>query len=165
MKKKVFGTKLSRDRGSRGALMRSLLRALIINGKITTTHAKADFVRIEAEKLIKQARKNGFNDKRKIMAFLANNRQLTELLYKNVPAFAGITSGFTKLTKLPARKGDNAKMVRLEWSRKSSISKESKSKKEENKTSATKIQTDKKSLRGRLSSLSKRSAKSVKKSV
>ena len=93
---------MSRDRGSRGALMRSLLRALIINGKITTTHTKADFVRVEAEKLIKQARKNGFNDKRKIMAFLANNRQLTELLYKNVPAFAGITSGFTKLTKLPA---------------------------------------------------------------
>ncbi|OGM21262.1 50S ribosomal protein L17 [Candidatus Woesebacteria bacterium RIFCSPHIGHO2_01_FULL_38_9b] len=164
MKKKVFGEKLSRDTDSRNALFRALLRALIIHGSIITTYAKANAIKRDAEKLIRFAKSADFNDKRKISAILANDRETTKKLYETVVAtFDDIKSGFIRITNLPRRRGDNARIVKLEWSRKISVS--NKSIKGKDKTKSEEAKADKKSLRGRLNSLRKKSVKSVKKSV
>ena len=118
MKKKVFGRKLSRERDSRRALYRSLLKALIERGAIKTTYAKAKSVQFDAEKIVTLVKKEGREAQRAVNKELTNDRKATDALFETVlRRFKGVKSGFTRLTNLPPRLGDNAKMVRLEWSR------------------------------------------------
>ena len=84
MKKKVFGRKLSRDRGSRTALYRALLKALILRGEIKTTYAKAKTIQPEIEKLITLAKKSNVSARRIVYARLANDRQSTNRLFKKI---------------------------------------------------------------------------------
>src|SRR3989344_1824618 len=133
MKKKVFGRKLSRDRGSRYALYRSLVRALVLHGEIKTTYAKAKAIIPEIEKLVNLAKKGDVSKRRRVFASLANDRKTTDMLFgKIASAFSGRDSGFTRIIKQPARRGDRSSVVRLEWSQKivTSNKKEVTSKKE-----------------------------------
>ena len=117
MKKKVFGRHLSRDRGSRDALFRSLIKALIERGVISTSKAKAKAIQSEIDGLVTQVRKGNLSAKRGIYAFLANDRKLTDKLFTTVSdRFPKTNSGFTRIVNLPKRLGDNAQIVRLEWS-------------------------------------------------
>ena len=117
MRKLVFGRHLSRSRKSRIALFRSLIRALTISGKIVTTKAKAKAIIPQVDKLITAAKKNSVSARRRVLSELGNDRKTTDLLFlKVVPAFSNRTSGFTRIILLPARQGDSAQMVRLEWS-------------------------------------------------
>ncbi len=53
------------------------------------------------------------------MSDLDNSRDVVSLLFQKVaPAFSSRTSGYTRLISLPRRKGDNAKMMRIEWTEK-----------------------------------------------
>lgn len=117
MRKQVFGRKFSRDRGSRQALFRSLIKAFIASGKIETTKARAKAITGEIDKIITSTKgKNIVSAKRKVLSFLANDGKTVEFLFKNVaPAFAERKSGFTKITYLPRRIGDGAEMARIEW--------------------------------------------------
>lgn len=119
MNKRVFGRKLSRSRPSREALFASLARSIILNGKIITTRAKAKAVQGDVESFVTTAKKGGLSGMRKVLASLDNARDAVDFLYQNVvPAFAKKTSGYTRIISLPPRKGDNAKMVRIEWTEK-----------------------------------------------
>lgn len=116
MKKKVFGRKLSRSRPAREALFASLARSIILNGKIETTRAKAKAVIGSLEKMVTDAKKGGLSGQRRILADLDNKREALTALYERVvPAFPQRTSGYIRLISLPPRKGDNAQMVRMEW--------------------------------------------------
>ncbi len=117
MKKKVFGRQLSRERDSRRALFRSLVRALTFNGKIVTTRAKAKAVQGEVEGLVTLAKDSSVAAKRKVYSVTGNDRSVADFIFKTIaPAFSEKRSGFTKITNLPKRTGDRAKIVRLEWS-------------------------------------------------
>ena len=123
MKKKVFGKKLSRASTTRKALARSLAGSMIKNGSIETTHAKAVFVQHYLETLVKSAKAGGIAKRRRVYASLANNRQATDLIFTNIaPAFMQRSGGYTRIVKLPNRKGDQAKMARLEWVEKIEVS-------------------------------------------
>ena len=119
MNKKVFGRKLSRSRPAREALFTSLSIALIKNGKIETTRAKARAIKGSVEKMVTVAKKAELSGRRKILGILDNSREATDLLFSNVAkAFTNKNSGFTRIISLPRRVGDNAEMVRLEWTEK-----------------------------------------------
>jgi large subunit ribosomal protein L17 len=119
MKKKVFGRKLSRSRPAREALFASLIRAMIINGRIETTRAKAKAIQGDLEKIVTLAKKGGLASYRKVLAFLDNDKKVTNTLFQNTAkAFLGRASGYTRLISLPRRVGDNAQMVRVEWTEK-----------------------------------------------
>lgn len=143
MRKRVFGKKLSRSRKARNALLRSLLKALIVNGKITTTKAKVKFIQGQADKLITSAKKGSLSARRKALSFLGNDRKTTDFLFlKLAPLFKDRTSGFTRITLLPRRKGDNAEMAVIEWMEKySEVVKKSET---VSKTKIKKENTDKK---------------------
>ena len=122
MKKKVFGKKLSRGRGARKALFRSLIRALVSFGTITTTYAKAKAVQGEIEKLVTLAKKGRISDIRRAYSILGNDRQTTNLIVNKVgKSFLTRNSGFTRIVKLMPRKGDGALMARFEWTDKIGI--------------------------------------------
>ena len=138
MNKKVFGRKLSRSRPAREALFATLIKSMILNGKITTTMAKAKAIQGDLEHMITLAKKGDINSRRKALAYVDNARKVTDLLFAQVGTFfKDRTSGFTRIISLPARRGDNAKMARIEWTEKVEIKpaeKKVKSKKVEEKT-------------------------------
>lgn len=147
MKKKVFGRKLGRSRPAREALFASLGRAMILNGKIVTTYAKAKAVQGDLEKFVTLSKKGDLASRRRVLASLDNSRKSVDVLFQKIgPAFAKRTSGYTRITLLPVRKGDNAKMVRIEWTEKIDVSEKpvEKKKKDKKEVKETKIKTVKK---------------------
>lgn len=148
MKKKVFGKKLSRDRGSREALFRSVIRALILSGTIRTTKAKAKSVVRDLEKIVTLGKKGTVDARRRVYAILGNDRKATDLLFtKVVPAFSTKTSGFVRIINLPERLGDRAQMSILTWSEKI-VMEEKKIKKAEEK-SKKETKTKEKEIKGK----------------
>lgn len=118
MRKKVFGRKLSRNRKSRTALFRSLVRAFVENGKMTTTKAKSKAVQPMIERFVSMAKTGDVATLRRLYANLGNDRKTLETLSKNVAGvFKDVKGGYTKMINLPRRLGDNAEMVRMEWSK------------------------------------------------
>ncbi len=143
MKKRVFGVKLSRGKGARMALRRSLVRSLVLNGRIITTKAKAKFVRRDIERLVKDAIDGSLAKKRKIYSFLANDREISSKIFELAKSFGSLSSGFTRIIPLGRRRGDNAETVRLEWSQKPDIvGEKKKDKKQKEKTVAQKEKKD-----------------------
>ena len=116
MKKKVFGRKLSRERDTRRALFRALIRALVEYGKITTTKAKAKAIQGRIDKLVNLAKVGSIYSNRKLFAVLGNDKITAKAISeKVVPALSDRKGGYTRIINLPRRKGDAAEMVRLEW--------------------------------------------------
>lgn len=137
MNKKVFGRKLSRSRPTREALFATLAKAMIMNGKMVTTRAKAKAVVGSLEKMVTMAKKGDVAARRHALSALDNQREAAEVLFQNVAkAFSVRQSGFTRIISLPRRVGDNAQMVRMEWTEK--VEYEDKSKKVEAKPASAK---------------------------
>ncbi len=131
MKKKVFGRKLSRSRPAREALFASLIRSMILSGKIVTTKAKAKAIQGDLEKIVTLAKKGDLSARRRVLAYLDNAKDATSALFSKVgPAFKERQSGFIRIISLPVRKGDNAKMARIEWTEAVELKSMSKSKDE-----------------------------------
>ena len=131
MKKKVYGRKLSRGSNARKALFRALIRAIVMYGSIETTKAKAKSVQADIDKLITLAKAGGLDERRRILAHLGNDRKTTDSLIKIVKSsFSSRNSGYTRIIKLPSRKGDRAELAKLEWTDKAKV--------EEKKTSKLK---------------------------
>lgn len=152
MKKKVYGRKLSRSLTARKALFRALIKSLIENGRIETTLAKAKAVQADVERLVAKAKKGGVAKRREVYAYLANDKLTTHKLFTEVvQAFGLINSGFTRIVKLPPRRGDLAEMARLEWSREVGDFKAPKKAKndERKKIQKSKTKVDKKNILAR----------------
>lgn len=137
MNKRVFGTKLSRERSSRELLFVGLVENLVLHGRIRTTKAKAKAIVGLVDRLVVLVKKDTLASKRQVLKRLKNNKDIATKLWTNVAkTFANRPSGFTRIIPLVARKGDLAEMVRLEWVE--DVRKEEKSDKSEKKTKTTK---------------------------
>ena len=115
MKHRVFGRKLNRDIKERKALFRSLVNALILKGQITTTRAKAKAVSSLIEKLVTKAKDGSRNSITQISSFLNINEPVKKLVDEIAPRFKDKMGGFIRLIRLANRQGDNAEVVRMEW--------------------------------------------------
>ncbi|NMC45582.1 MAG: 50S ribosomal protein L17 [Chloroflexi bacterium] len=121
MRHQVAGKKLNRNSGNRKALRSTLIKQLFTYEKIKTTRAKAEAIRGEAEKMItvaKNSSKGSDVDKvnaRRLVASKLNNADVVKRLFDDIaPRFEERNGGYTRLTKLGSRKGDDAEMVLLE---------------------------------------------------
>lgn len=116
MNKRTFGRKLSRERSSRELLFVSLVENLVLHGRIKTTKAKAKSIIGLVDRLVVLAKKDTLASKRQVLKRLKNNKDIATILWTDVAkTFANRVSGFTRIIPLVPRKGDLAKMVRLEW--------------------------------------------------
>ena len=111
----VFGKKLSRGRKAREALFKSLVKALVEHGKITTTRAKAKSIVGQVDKLINLAKQEDLSTRRRVLAYLGNDRKTTDSIFKIAPKFTGRKGGYIKMVNLLPRRGDMAQLVRIEW--------------------------------------------------
>jgi len=116
MKKRVYGRKLSRERDTRRALFRALIRALVKYDKITTTKAKAKAIQGDVDKLVNLAKNSSVQSQRRLFASLGNDKITTKALAGRIaPAFGERKGGYTRIINLPRRRGDAAEIVRMEW--------------------------------------------------
>ena len=107
MNKRKLGRKLSRGRGARGALMRSLVRSLVLHGKIETTKTKAKFFVPYFEKILNKAKTDNVAVRREILAKLGNDKDTLKKIFEMGPKKVRV------LAK-GSRKGDNAIVVKVE---------------------------------------------------
>lgn len=143
MKKKVFGRKLSRSRPAREALFASLIRSFILSGKIVTTKAKAKAILGKIEQTVSASKKGTIADIRRVLADLDNKRDAVNALTQKIaPAFSDRKSGFVRLINLSPRKGDNAEMVRIEWTKEINLKAETANKKSEAKEKSKPVEKE-----------------------
>lgn len=115
MRHRVAGRKLGLPSDQRMALLKGLLRALIIHGEIETTEARAKELRSVAEKVITTAKTDDLHARRLARRWL-NDEDLIKVLFDTVaPKFTDKPGGYTRITKIGCRRGDAAPMVKLEW--------------------------------------------------
>jgi len=89
---------------------------MVVSGKITTTAAKAKAISGQIDKLITAAKENSLAGRRRVLAYLGNDRKTVDIIFNSiVRAFGQRKSGFTRIIPLPPRRGDAAKMARIEW--------------------------------------------------
>jgi large subunit ribosomal protein L17 len=95
-------------------LLANLASQLFEHGRITTTETKAKRVRPLAEKLISKAKRGDLHARRLVMSTITN-RDIVHVLFTEIaPALADREGGYTRITKVGNRKGDNAPMAVIE---------------------------------------------------
>jgi len=104
---------LNRDTSSRRALFTHLMVALIDKEAIKTTKAKAAAVRPLFEKLLTKARKGTVQARREIHSVIGIDSAVKKLVDDIALRFKGVSGGYTRITPVGSRKGDNAPMVKL----------------------------------------------------
>ena len=107
--------KLGRTKNVRKALIRSLAEALIVNGKIKTTEAKAKELRPFIEKLVTAGKKGDLAARRVAISRLIGVDLVHKLFAEIAPKFTDRDGGYTRVVKLPARGGDGSKMAIIEF--------------------------------------------------
>jgi large subunit ribosomal protein L17 len=95
-------------------LLANLATALFEHGRITTTHAKAKRLRPVAEKLITFAKRGDLHAKRQVSTVVRDVEVVKHLFAEIGPRYAERPGGYTRITKLGPRKGDNAPMAQIE---------------------------------------------------
>ena len=112
------GRKFSRTPSHRKAMLLNLARALLIHGRIRTTEMKAKDLRGVVEPLITLTKRNDLHSRRLAYRDL-NDHALVKHLFDNIgPVFKDVPGGYTRVLKLATpRKGDNAPMAIIEFSR------------------------------------------------
>jgi len=95
-------------------LLANLASQLFEHRRITTTETKAKRVRPLAEKLISKAKRGDLHARRLVMATITNRDVVHVLFTEIAPALADREGGYTRITKVGNRKGDNAPMAVIE---------------------------------------------------
>lgn len=109
------GKKFNRERDQREALIESLAESLIKYESIETTHIKAKEVVPYVEKLITKAKKGDLHNRRQIISSLQTIEAAHKLVDDIAPKLGGRNSGYFRIVKTKARRGDNAQMSRISF--------------------------------------------------
>jgi len=95
-------------------MMANLATALFEHGKITTTEARARRLRPVAERLITFAKRGDLHARRHVLTTVTDREVVHALFSEIAPTFASREGGYTRITKIGPRKGDNAAMAVIE---------------------------------------------------
>ncbi len=95
-------------------LLNNMARSLFINKSITTTETKAKRLRPVAERLVTFAKRGDLHARRRVMQSITDKNVVHELFVNIAPLVAERQGGYTRITKLGFRKGDNAPMAVVE---------------------------------------------------
>lgn len=114
MPKPTKGTRLGGSPAHERLMLANLATALFEHGRITTTVAKARRVRPVAERLITKAKKGDLHNRRQVMRTIRDKSVVHTLFTEIGPQFANRPGGYTRITKIGPRRGDNAPMAVIE---------------------------------------------------
>jgi len=95
-------------------MLANLATALFEHGKITTTEARARRLRPLAERLITFAKRGDLHARRQVLTVVTDKTVVHNLFAEIGPSFASREGGYTRITKVGPRKGDNAALAVIE---------------------------------------------------
>ena len=95
-------------------ILSNLATALFEHDRITTTEAKAKRLRPLAERLVTFAKRGDLHNRRRVLATVRDKGVVHRLFTEIAPDMAEREGGYTRITKIAARKGDNAPMAVIE---------------------------------------------------
>ncbi len=108
------GARLGGSAAHQKIILANLATQLFEHGKITTTEAKARRLRPLAEKLITKAKRGDIHSRRLVLTTVKDKGVVHVLFTEIAPTFAEREGGYTRITKVGPRKGDNAPMAVIE---------------------------------------------------
>lgn len=114
MPKPTKGPRLGGSPAHERIILDNLASQLFEHGRLTTTETKAKRVRPLAEKLITKAKRGDLHSVRLAATHIRNKDVLHTLFSEIAPMMEGREGGYTRITKLAPRKGDNAPMALIE---------------------------------------------------
>ena len=95
-------------------ILANLATALFQHGRITTTEAKAKRLRPVAERLITFAKRGDLHARRRVLTVVTDKGVVHQLFTEIAPEFSERDGGYTRITKIGPRKGDNAPLAVIE---------------------------------------------------
>jgi len=112
---RIGGRKLSRKQGPRLALYKNLTVSILRYDRVQTTEAKAKEIRGRVERMITLAKQGDLAARRAVVAAFPNEPLVVTKLFDEIaPKYADRTSGYTRIVKIGARRGDAAPIVQIE---------------------------------------------------
>jgi large subunit ribosomal protein L17 len=108
------GARLGGSSAHQRHILSNLATALFEHGRITTTEAKARRLRPVAERLITFAKRGDLHARRQVLTVVSDKGIVHSLFTEIGPGFAERHGGYTRITKIGPRKGDNAPMAVIE---------------------------------------------------
>ncbi|UNS98462.1 50S ribosomal protein L17 [Streptomyces tubbatahanensis] len=114
MPKPTKGPRLGGSASHQKAMLGNLATALFEHGRITTTESKARRLRPVAERLITKAKKGDLHNRRQVMRTILDKSVVHTLFTEIGPRYENRPGGYTRITKIGPRRGDNAPMAVIE---------------------------------------------------
>src|SRR5688572_789907 len=114
MPKPKKGPRLGGSPAHQRLMLSNLATALFEHGRITTTETRARLLRPVAEKLITKAKRGDLHNRREVLKTIHDKSVVHTLFTEIAPTFAERPGGYTRITKIGPRKGDNAPMAVIE---------------------------------------------------
>ncbi|GAA2215441.1 hypothetical protein GCM10009850_109090 [Nonomuraea monospora] len=114
MPKPTKGARLGGSPAHERLILANLATDLFRHGKIRTTVTKAKRLRPLAERLITKAKKGDIHNRRQVLTVVRDKGVVHHLFTELAVTFAERPGGYTRITKIGPRKGDNAPMAVIE---------------------------------------------------
>ncbi len=108
------GPRLGGSPAHQKAILANLATNLFEHGSITTTEAKARRLRPFAERLISKAKRGDLHNRRQVLSVIRDQTVVHVLFTEIGPRYVDRPGGYTRITKIGPRKGDNAPMAVIE---------------------------------------------------
>jgi large subunit ribosomal protein L17 len=108
------GARLGGSPAHQRLILANLATQLFEHGRIVTTEAKAKRLRPLAEKLITKAKRGDIHSRRLVLTTVRDKGVVHTLFTEIAPSLADRDGGYTRITKVGPRKGDNAPMALIE---------------------------------------------------
>jgi large subunit ribosomal protein L17 len=106
--------KFGRKTNQRQALLKSLARSLVLNGRINTTEAKAKEIRPLVEKLVTRGKVDTVANRRLLVSALGDETTAKKLV-ATAERYKARAGGYLRIIKMGPRKGDAAAMALIEF--------------------------------------------------
>ncbi len=100
----------------RKALLRNLVRSLVLSKRIETTLAKAKEASAFADQMVTLAKREGLHARRLLIARLGSEDIAGRLIKNIAPQFKDRQGGYTRILRVGMRPGDGSQMALLEFS-------------------------------------------------
>ncbi|WP_016909711.1 50S ribosomal protein L17 [Streptomyces xiaopingdaonensis] len=114
MPKPTKGPRLGGSAAHQKAMLANLATDLFEYGRITTTESRARKLRPVAERLITKAKKGDLHNRRQVMRTITDKGVVHTLFTEIGPRYENRPGGYTRITKIGPRRGDNAPMAVIE---------------------------------------------------
>ncbi|WSQ11248.1 50S ribosomal protein L17 [Streptomyces sp. NBC_01231] len=114
MPKPTKGARLGGSAAHEKLLLANLAKQLFEHGRITTTEAKARKLRPYAERLVTKGKKGDLHNRRQVLQVITDKSIVHTLFTEIGPRYENRPGGYTRITKIGNRRGDNAPMAVIE---------------------------------------------------